>query len=206
MSARASGDLDVVRRLLAGALFRAALRVVRVAFFVARFADPFVERLALFAVLRTCLRVRLAVFRVLRAAFFALRLPAFRALRAALFVVVVAFFAGMSCSSTLDSCDPIRVPASTLAWARQARNHPIGCFVPRTPRARLATSLGGVARENSRFDAVPPASCSGTILLLKSRRAAVASACQRGSRHIGVSTGPRSPNRIGSRSTKPCRA
>jgi hypothetical protein len=98
-SSRASGDLDVVRRLLAGAVFRAALRLVRVAFFVPRFADPFVVRVALFAVLRTRLRVRLLVFRVLRAALFVVRLPAFRALPAALFVVVVAFFAGMSCSS-----------------------------------------------------------------------------------------------------------
>jgi hypothetical protein len=98
-SARASGDLDVVRRLLVGAVFRAALRVVRVAFFVPRFADPFVARMALFAVLRTCLRVRRLVFRVLRAALFVVRLPVFRAVRAAFFVVVVAFFAGMSCSS-----------------------------------------------------------------------------------------------------------
>jgi hypothetical protein len=90
ISARASGDLDVVRRLLAGAVFRAALRIVRVAFPVPRFADPFVERLALFAVL--------LVFRVPRAALFVVRLPVFRALRAAFFVVVVAFFAGMSCS------------------------------------------------------------------------------------------------------------
>jgi hypothetical protein len=100
ISARASGDLDVVRRVRAGAVFRAALRVVRVAFFVPRFADGFVVRVALFAVLRTCLRVRLAVFRVLRAALFVVRLPAFRALRVVFFVVVVAAFAGMS---VLDS-------------------------------------------------------------------------------------------------------
>jgi uncharacterized protein YjbJ (UPF0337 family) len=146
MSARASGDLDAIRRLLDGAVFRAALRVVLVAFFVPRFDDPFVVRVAFFAVLRTCLRVRLLVFRVLRGALFVVRLPAFRALRAAFFVVVVAFFAGMSCSSTLGflRLDP-GSRESTLAWARPVLNHPIGCFVPRTPRARLATSLGGVA-------------------------------------------------------------
>jgi hypothetical protein len=96
------------------------------------------------------LRVRLLVFRVLRAAFFVVRLPAFRALRAALFVVVVAVFAGMSCvPRLLDSRDPRSGPReSTLAWARPVLNHPIACFVPRTRRARLATSLGGVAREN----------------------------------------------------------
>jgi uncharacterized protein YjbJ (UPF0337 family) len=160
MSARASGDLDAIRRLLDGAVFRAALRVVLVAFFVPRFDDPFVVRVAFFAVLRTCLRVRLLVFRVLRGALFVVRLPAFRALRAAFFVVVVAFFAGMSCSSTLGflRLDP-GSRESTLARARPVLNHPIGCFVPRTRRARLATSLGGVARENNRLDAAPPASC-----------------------------------------------
>jgi len=127
ISARASGDLDVVRRVFAGAVFRAALRVVWVAFFMARFADPFVVRVALFAVLRTRLRVRLPAFRVLRAtlsvvrvALFAVlrtclrvRLPVFRASRAALFFVVLAFFAGMSCSS-LICCDPTQVPEITV--------------------------------------------------------------------------------------------
>jgi hypothetical protein len=165
MSARASGDLDVLRRLLAGAVFRPPLRVVRVAFFfVPRFADPFVVLVALFAVLRACLRERLPVCRVRRAALFFVRLAAVRALRAALFVVVVAFFAGMSCSSTLGFATRPGLPREHARMGAPGPQSPDRVLRPEQASCAFGDVSRRGSRENNRVDASPPASFPATIL------------------------------------------